>query len=85
MFSDLRKLFAVIRQEEHRIAGKISPIGEQLEFNEQSDLAEYLCWFAACLSPDKRDKIHIFDFNLSNTLKNTMYTALIQGQCKHQA
>lgn len=79
MFDDLRKLYAFLRREEHEISGKMPLVSELLTFDEQKDLATYLSLFATCLSSRLRGKIHIFDMNLSNTLQNTIYKALIQG------
>jgi hypothetical protein len=79
IFNDLRKLYTVIRQEKYAAAGKMLPVGDLLNFDEQKDLAEYLNLFATCLSLGFRDKIRIFDLNLSNTLQSTIYKALLQG------
>jgi hypothetical protein len=79
IFKDLRQLYGVIRQQEYSLMGKKLPVGELLNIDEEKTLAKNVQLFAACLSPPQRDRIHIFDFNSSNSFQNKIYDALVQG------
>jgi hypothetical protein len=80
ILKDLRKLYGIIRQQDYAVIGKKFPVGELLHSDEEKTLAEYIFWFAECLSLPLRDQIHIYDLNnSSNSLQNKIYEALIQG------
>jgi hypothetical protein len=68
IYNDLSKLYAAIRQEEYKTAGKKFPVGELLNLG------------ATCLTSPLRDNIHMYDYNVSNSLQHTIYDALVQGK-----
>ncbi|CAF1154121.1 unnamed protein product [Adineta steineri] len=80
IYNDLLKLYIAIRKEEYKTAGKKLPAGELLNLGEKRTLANYIFWFATCLTFPLRDNIHIFDFNTSTSLQSTLYGALVQGK-----
>jgi hypothetical protein len=80
IYNDLSKLYAAIRQEEYKTAGKKFPVGELLNLGEKRTLANYIFRFATCLTSPLRDNIHMYDYNVSNSLQHTIYDALVQGK-----
>jgi len=80
IYNDLSKLYAAIRQEEYKTAGKKLPVGELLKLSERRILANSIFRFATCLTSPLRDNIHMYDYNVSNSLQNTIYGALVQGK-----
>ncbi len=80
--NDVRKLYNIIRQQEYDAQGKRLPVGELLNFDEEKAFGEYLYRFACCLKTPLREHIHVFDINSSNSLKETIYYAFVQGKFK---
>jgi hypothetical protein len=76
---DVRKLYSVVRQQQYEAQGKRLPAGELLSLHEEKALGKYLYQLASCLQDPYRDNIHVFNINLSTSLKETIYYALVQG------
>lgn len=78
--NDVRKLYSVVRQQEHEAQGKRLPVGELLNLDEERTLAKYLYQLASCLQAPLRDNIHVFNITPSISLKETIYNAFVQGK-----
>ncbi|UJR18510.1 hypothetical protein I4U23_005417 [Adineta vaga] len=80
IFEDLRKLYHSMRQKEYNIIGKKLPVGELLDMDEEKLFAQNVYWFVSCLTPSLRDRIHIYDINLSQSLESKIYEAMVQAR-----
>lgn len=77
---DVRQLYNFLRQRENAATGKRSLAKEWLTRKEEKAFAEYLFWFATCLSSGYRSLIYLFDLKSEKPLQHTIYEAMMKGQ-----
>ena len=70
-----------MREQQYEAQGKREPIGDLFSLNEEKDFRRCLHQIASCLTDPFRKNIHVSNINSSTSLKETIYTAFIQGKC----
>ncbi|UJR19306.1 hypothetical protein I4U23_022435, partial [Adineta vaga] len=83
ILKDVRKLYESIRQKEYLLIGTKISTSELLDLHEEDKFAQYLYWFAICLKLPFRNRMHVFDMNLSDRLENKIYDAMVQARESH--
>lgn len=78
--ADVRKLYDAMRQEQYDNQGDRLPAGAVLNFNEEKAFGKCLYQMASCLQDPFRKNIHLFNVSLSKSLKETIYSAFVQGK-----